>query len=1009
MNNDQNNFTALYARLNSSQKKAVDAIEGPVMVIAGPGTGKTQVLALRIANILCETQSNPENILALTFTDSGVTEMRKRLSAIIGPTAYYVNIFTFHGFCNDIIRSYPDYFKDMLGKKSLDEVLRIRLMEKVFDAVPLKLLKPFYDPFFYLKDVLRVISDMKREGVGVEDLKVLLEKQEEVFNAIPDLYHEKGAHKGKMKGKYVDIKNQREKHKEVADIYKAYGEILKKYKVYDYDDMILEVINAMKDNDELLRILQEKFQYILVDEHQDTNNAQNKVVELLGNFYENPNIFVVGDEKQAIFRFQGATLENFLYFKTLYPEAELISLEKNYRSTQSILDAAHSLIINNSKKISDVVSGIHTSLQAETLHENRSIELYEFKKGESEYYFVAKKVAELITAGAPPHEIALIYRDNKEGIALADILARYGIPFRVESYHNILEDKEIRKLITLLRFIENIHSEEHILEILHIDFLGISSLDLYKILSLRRKISLLEFLSDGEKLEKAGVRNIEKITTLTHMILAWHTASKNLTFLEVFEMIVRESGFLAYILGKSDAALHLARLDSLFDEVKKNIEHHEDFEIKDFIAYIDVLLKYGIGIKGKSISFIGEAVRLMTAHGSKGLEFDYVFISNVIDGHWGNKRVRALIKSPSLSVEGNEALEGRNVDDERRLLYVAITRARKMVYLSYARIGRDGREELPSQFLEEIKPEYRLKGESGIYEESYEKEKAQLFTPRVIQQFSVFDKEYLNHLFEERGLSATALNNFLECPWRYFYMNLLRIPRAENRHQIYGKAIHGALKRFFDVLRNREVGEEYVVKVFEEELSRAFLKEKDYRDTKERGSAMLKNYIAHYKGIWTKNTLNEYRINSVMLPFTGGTLKLTGSLDKIEYIGRAEVNVVDYKTGKPKSRNELEGNTKYADGNYKRQLVFYKLLLDEYPLFRDTMISGEIDFLEADTKGVFHKEKFVIEKQEVLELKNQLEEVSNSIRNLSFWNEGCSEKECEFCRLREAVSGRVST
>ena len=183
MNNDQNNFTALYARLNSSQKKAVDAIEGPVMVIAGPGTGKTQVLALRIANILCETQSNPENILALTFTDSGVTEMRKRLSAIIGPTAYYVNIFTFHGFCNDIIRSYPDYFKDMLGKKSLDEVLRIRLMEKVFDAVPLKLLKPFYDPFFYLKDVLRVISDMKREGVGVEDLKVLLEKQEEVFRS----------------------------------------------------------------------------------------------------------------------------------------------------------------------------------------------------------------------------------------------------------------------------------------------------------------------------------------------------------------------------------------------------------------------------------------------------------------------------------------------------------------------------------------------------------------------------------------------------------------------------------------------------------------------------------------------------------------------------------------------------------------------------------------------------------------------------------------------------------
>jgi len=337
-------FLSFYKKLNPAQKKAVDTIEGPVMVIAGPGTGKTQILTLRIANILRQTDTAPEQILALTFTESGVFSMRKRLVEIIGSAGYRVRIHTFHGFANDLIREYPDAFPKIIGATHIHDVEKTDLVKELLATHGGKRLRPFGDPFFYVSSVKGAISEMKREYLAPAQFKKITAERKKAFARIPDLYNDKGKYAGTMKGKYARQNERLLRDEELAALYGRYEDALARRRRYDYDDMVVEAVRALEENSGLLLSLQEEHQYILADEHQDANRSQNRILELLASFHENPNLFVVGDEKQAIYRFQGASLENFRAFKRLYPAATVIALTENYRSTQPILDAAHSLI-----------------------------------------------------------------------------------------------------------------------------------------------------------------------------------------------------------------------------------------------------------------------------------------------------------------------------------------------------------------------------------------------------------------------------------------------------------------------------------------------------------------------------------------------------------------------------------------------------------------------------------------------------------------------------------------
>ena len=987
-------FTNLYRRLNPEQREAVDAIEGPVMVVAGPGTGKTEVLTLRIAAILRKTDTPPEGILALTFTDSGVYSMRRRLVEIVGSDAYRVTIATFHGFANEVIRSNPGEFPGIVGSVHIPAIEQIKILEAVIKDMKLPLLKPFGDPLFYLYPLSRAIGDLKKDAITPDDLEKEIHTEKTKLNNLPDLLYEKGVRKGTMRGIYRAKFKDIAKIQELSRVYRAYQKALDKEKFYDYDDMIAEVVRALTKSEDLRLTLQETYLYVLADEHQDANRAQNKLLELLASFHDPyPNLFIVGDEKQAIFRFQGASLENFLYFQRQYPKAKLVTLRTNYRSTQPLLGAAGSMIARSGAR----VLGAEVSLVAARDGKGEGVLVYPFSAPEHEVKFLSADITQELAKGTPFGEIAVLYRDNKDAAPIAAELSRQSIPFVIESAEDVLSDLDIVKLVMLLTAVNSFGADEKVLAALHLDFLGIPSLDIFRIAALRSKshLPIVEIIHSKRALTAAGVSEFERVLSFARNLSAWHKASKNKNLTELIELVTEESGFLEHVISRPDAFEKLEKIDALFSEARSVLGTHRSFTLADFLAHLDLLAKYRLFSSTRSAEGRFSRVHLMTAHRAKGLEFDVVYITGATDTHWGGRR-----RSVSVPLPRSVGTAADSIDDERRLFYVALTRARRKVAVTYSQKDWRGKDLLPVQFVEEIAPEMKRTVPTEEIERLATRSRLNLKKKplRAPIHSPLQEREYLNSLFFERGLSVTALNNYLMCPWRYFYVNLLRVPEAKGKHQMYGTAIHATLKEFFDALHSgRDIGKKELLEIFSGHLRREPLSRRELIETLSKGKRSLRGYYDRYRKEWSSNSINEFEIRGVLLD---GKIPLTGTLDKIEFLDTAgHVNVVDYKTGRPRSRGMIEGKTKSGDGGYKRQLVFYKLLLDRYAKGKYTMVSGEIDFIEPDAGGKFRKERFIIEAADVLALEEAVRRVSKEILSLSFWSQRCEDKECRYCRL----------
>ena len=1012
-------FEERYAKLNKEQKEAVDTLEGPVMVVAGPGTGKTEVLTMRVANILKQEKAVPEKILALTFTESGVVSMRRRLVELVGQDAYRVEISTFHGFANRIIRNYPDHFPNIIGAVSIVEIDQVSIMREIIDTLPgLKDLRPFGERYHYLKNILHAIEELKRQGITPEKFSEIVVAAKKEFYENPDLINASGKFEGKMKTKYLSPAKHVERNLELADVYAAYQKSLAANKFYDYSDMIMQVAQALEKNEDLLRELQDAYDYFLVDEHQDTNDAQNKIVELIadrGSGIANrvstvkvpkrlypipdtryPNLFVVGDEKQAIFRFQGASLENFNHFKKLYSDVKLISLRNNYRSTQAILNAA------------EQVSPRDAELTAKAGHAEVPAHLVVLSSPDVEYYFIAQKIKELLKAKTAAEEIAVLYRDNRDVAPLARMLEREKIAFTIESDQDVLSDDEIKKLMRILRAVQKFGNDVALAEALHVDFLGIPPIDVYKLSSFaaKKRIKLYEVLRSEVLLREAGIESVAACQKFFANLSAWKRAAKNAGAGEAFSAIVYGSGFIEAILNNPSATEKIAKLHALFDLLKSFIERKKNYTLDDFFTYLDLMEEHGVAVKSKDMVRLPGRVRLMTAHRSKGLEFDVVFIMNAVDKKWGSRFHRESIRLPRAIYRDMGQVTSDKEDDidddadERNVFYVALTRARKELFVSLSKMDREGKEQLPTQFIAELKEDLLEPYPVEAYERAFAAHRTEIeFAPIAARTPELKDKEFLNALFAAQGISVTALNNYLKCPWQYFYRNLVRIPEAPNKHLSFGNAIHGALKSYFDAFaEGEEQGKHYLVQRFEEELAHEPIPEDEYEEALAKGRKALPAFYDEYHADWSPRALNEARIAEITV--ADGTL-VNGKLDRVEFLDNDQVRVIDYKTGRAKTRNEVEGKTKDADGDYKRQLVFYKLLLDKEG--KHTMSDGVIQFIEPDERGKFHREEFSIAPAEVNELEQQIIAVAAEIKNLTFWDKPCTDPDCRYCELRKGM------
>ncbi len=986
---DEKVFNDLYAKLNKAQKEAVDFIDGPVMVIAGPGTGKTQTLTLRIANILRQTDTAPEQILALTFTEAGVEVMRSRLTAIVGIKAYRVPIFTFHGFCNEVIGRFSEYFPQILGSRPASELDRVTIMQNVIDKSNLSRLASFRSSYHYVLPALHAISLLKREAVDSSELRARLDLEEKLILNSSDYRHEKGAHKGKVRGSYIIREAALAKNRELAVLYEGYEMGLAKELLYDFDDMIVTVAKRLEENQDLRLILQEEYQYLSADEHQDANGAQNKVLKLLSSFHESPNLFIVGDEKQAIYRFQGASLENFLYFKRLFPKAKLIVLEENYRSTQSVLDAAHKLVSTEGLR-----------LKAKAGHKEQPITLQEYHTTLDEAEGIAEDVALKIKQGVSPEEIAIFTRTNKELSLYGAALSRHRVSVSVQAKENVVDDPDIDRLVMLIRSAANIGEDGPLIHAFHASCFNIAELDIFLISREASRIhdSVWNLTRHKNRLSTLNLSDPDEVIRVVNLISNWGKLGFNVAPAVLVSTIIRESGIISQILSSRNAEEKLTKVSAILSYLEDYLKTHRGARIGDLLSVLDLLEKYNL-LEVKVSSNLSNKVRLSTAHRAKGLEFDHVYVVGANEGNWSGGHSHTDFKLPGMVAITKDDQEY----DDCRLFYVALTRARKNLSISYGLARQDGGVLMPTRFIDLLPTELLIKKSFTTILSS--KRRANAILPHVLPKRPVEDiRNFVRETLALRGLAVTGLNNYLKCPWQYFYRTLLRIPEPQTVPLMFGNAVHRTLKAFFDDWRDKaDMSRGRLLQRFESELGRESLTDKEFLEGKKEGGRALGGYYDFWYPNWRREVKNEFPVD-VMVSVSDFDLRLTGKFDRLDLIEDKEVSVIDYKTGKPKTRNHIEGKTaSEGSGDYKRQLIFYKLLLDIYDSGRYSMQTGVIDFIEADDKGKYHREEFAITKDEVLELRKTIDRVANEILSLSFWGKRCDDKKCDYCKLRESV------
>lgn len=985
-------FDEAYTSLNAAQKQAVDTIDGPVMVIAGPGTGKTQILTLRIAKILIETDMQPNNILALTFTDAGAKAMRERLHRYIGAEAYQVGIYTFHGFAERLIREYPDAYIRVIGGRPASDLDKVTIIETILEDSQFKLLRPIGNPAYYISHINRIIGSLKKEYITPDGFSEIIATQEQELLGIEKI-HEKGAHKGKVRGEYSKKEKSIDKNRELLSVYRLYEALLTEKRLYDFEDMIVETVQALQSNEDMLRDLQETYQYVLADEHQDVNGSQNRILELLCNFHDAPNIFVVGDEKQAIYRFQGASLENFLYFEDIFKNTTRISLTENYRSGQTILDAAHSLVAVEEGPLLD----LRVPLTAKAVSESTVVRR-DLSHQAVEDSWVVSEIQSLLTENIPPEEIAVIVRTNREVEQFATLLRKEGIAVEASADGDILDHPITHAIQSFIDAVVQSHNQVSLFTLMHGAYWGIGSNDLIKIASARSYgTTLWSILSSEDTLKELGVEHITEAQNIVKTLEEARKREVSEAPHRVLEFLLQESGFLDHILA-TDPLESSRVVRRLYDEIEKMVLYDKKSSLKEVNEVFARYREHRISLNAPYISTNTSAVQVMTAHKSKGLEFTAVFVPHAVDTVWGGSARRTYFDIPLSKHVEDESIDP--IDDERRLLYVAMTRAKKNLYLSYAEQNTEGKTLIASRLFDDIDATYVQQKDSTDIESAFDP--AQTITKQVPEH--TIDTDLLSTHLRTKGLSATALNNYLRSPYDYLYRNVLRVPEVQALPMQFGTAVHGVMEWVSATVATsgKMPSATEIKQNLETELSRLPITENEFVRLHEKGFAALLAYTQHIEGTIPKDSKVEFAIHTTLQ--TGlpefPELPLTGKLDRLDFDAQGNLAmVVDYKTGKSKTRNDIEGNTKSSNGDYKRQLTFYALLLSLYEDERYACRTGKLSFIEPDSKGVIHEEVFEITHEEIETLKLEIIRVTKEIISGEFLTTVCDDTQSSYCHL----------
>lgn len=926
--------------MNPQQIAAIKHLQGPLLIIAGAGTGKTTVITERIKYLILKKNILSSQILALTFTDKAAREMEERVDIAMpyGYTQMWIS--TFHAFCDRILRQDAHAIGLDPGYKLISEAESILLLRQNIFNIGLNLFRPLGNPTKFLDALLTHFSRLKDEDVSPKEYLEWVKKQKS----------------GEETQQYLELANS----------YKKYEELKIKEGVMDFSDLISNTLLLFRKRKNILKKYQKQFKFILVDEFQDTNYAQNELAILLAG--DDKNITVVADDDQSIYRFRGAAVSNVLQFKKSFPKAKVVTLNNNYRSTQPILDAAYRLIQHNNPNRLEVVEGIDKKLKSHSPASEKDIELIHEIRSEDEADKIARTIKDLTEKKYEYKDFAILVRANNHASLITTALQRHRIPFQFLGPGYLFQQEEIKDLIAYLAFLTNLSDSVSLFRVLSMDVFEIPYVELNYLLNFakRKNLTLFETLFNVEQSFLKPATQ-EKLIRFREMAVRHLEKSKKDSAGQILYYFLIDSK-LFEILSSSNSIGEERRVQNIakfFDRIKSFETERPDANIFILYEWLNLMLQMGdsptaadVDIKDKNV------VNILTVHSSKGLEFKVVFMVNLVSDRFPSRERSEKIPLPDGILKENILSESDfHLEEERRLFYVGVTRAKERLYFTAADYyGTGKRIRKLSPFIYDALP--------NLLEEKLESKTQQLSLPEVL---SVYREETAGQ--EEKPplkisyVTFSNLQMFDICPLHYKAKVIFNLPTPPAAVQSFGISIHNTLYNFYKQISERATPSlKQLLKIFKEEwMSEGYSGKRHEEERFAQGIKLLEEFYKTDCSKPTKPLQLEYPFNFILK----NGVKVFGKIDRIDKKGKG-IEIIDYKTG---------GENPKAETAHELQLAIYALaatrVKDKILNRNPKDITLTLHFLDGNTKKTMSFEKKDLDKLES-ELIEKIAEIEKS-------------------------------
>jgi len=974
--------------LNEEQKKAVEFGDGPLLIIAGAGTGKTTVITERITYLISSGRAKHQEILALTFTEKASREMEERVDMTLpyGMTQMWIS--TFHAFCDRVLRAEglaigldPNY-------KLMTEAETIQFFQKNIFHFELSYFRPLGNPKKFISGMVQHFSRLKDEDVTPRQYIEWVNTKCQTSPPVMQMSKVKSRTKNNKEEEIEDVK----KYKELANAYRTYEELKTKNGVMDYGDLISYTLRLFRTRVSILKRYQEQFKYLLIDEFQDTNYAQNELSILLAG--KKQNITVVGDDDQAIYRWRGAAISNIIQFRKHFPKANIIVLTKNYRSTKEILDKSYQLIQHNNPDRLEVVEKIDKKLECVRRIHGNPIEFICADRVEDEAEKTAKKIISLVKSADTKNsyawkDVAILVRANTHADPFIRALSRNAIPYQFLGPGQLFRQPEVKDLICYLKVLYDINDTVSLFRVLSMDHFQIAARDISWLISYARQkgISLFEaceqlIRKSEDMTDHITEDGINKIVLITTFILKHLSFLKKETAGQILYFFLEESGllqtFTSYKTQKDERAAE--NIAKFFDKLKTYEASHEDASVFSVVDWLDLSMDLGESPLAANTDWNSyNAVNILTVHSAKGLEFPIVFLVNLVGARFPTTEKREQIPIPDGLVKELLPEGDYHLEEERRLCYVGMTRARDLLYLTAARYYGDGkREKKISPFVIEILG----KDLANQLKDLPPDEERQL-------SFLDWQKKDIEPSKKPESHSVTYISysqyeSFKRCPLQYRYRHIVKIPVAPSAALSFGDTIHRTLKEFYEhITFHKKPTRDMLLDCYMRQWKSVGFKDKEYEETmKQHGILLLEEYFQ--KGFDPKTV-----VLTLEQPFKiriHPHLHIGGKIDRVDRREDGTLEIIDYKTGSaPKNRNPEDDI----------QLSVYALAAADPGLYgeKPEHITVSFYFLEGQEK-ISAKRTL----KQLKEVRKEIQQTADNISSSSF--SPTPGKHCDFCEFR---------